>query len=61
VRKTKISAIRDRRSVKAEHREILRQALRLGRSKQSLKEMLLAMPNVGCDADFARMRDDGRE
>ncbi len=29
--------------------------------KADLKSLLLAMPNVGEDADFARLLDDGRE
>ena len=40
------------RSVEAEHREILREALQ-PRRVVSLKEHLLAMPDVGADADFA--------
>jgi antitoxin FitA len=42
-------------SMEEEHRRILRESL-LGRAgkKKSFKEALLAMPNVGKDADFAR-------
>jgi len=48
------------RSAEAEHREILREALLPERSKRSLKELLLAMPDVGEDSDFERDRDTGR-
>ena len=47
-------AARRRRSMEAEHREILRAALRPGRGTRSLKELLLRMPAVGEDSDFAR-------
>jgi hypothetical protein len=30
------------------------------RSRKTLKETLLAIPRVGEDADFARLRDTGR-
>src|SRR5215510_12677200 len=43
------------RSAEAEHREILRAALQPQRSG-SLKDHLLAMPDVGDDADFAIKR-----
>jgi len=46
-------AARNGRSVEAEHREILRQAVHTGRGR-SLKEHLLAMPDVGTDRDFER-------
>lgn len=60
-----VSALRRRaaehgRSMEAEHREILRQALQGGRPEQSLKELLKSMPNVGSDADFARVRQKPR-
>lgn len=55
VRALHTRAARHGRSVEAEHREILRQALRpQPEPKQSLKELLLAMPDVGEDADFER-------
>ena len=44
------------RSVEAEHREILRTALRCGRGRQSLKDLLKSMPPAGEDSDFARPR-----
>ena len=53
-------AAEHRRSTEAEHREILREALLAGRSR-SLKQHLLAMPDVGRDADFARLQDKGRK
>jgi plasmid stability protein len=48
------------RSAEAEHREILRTALRPRAGAASLKAHLLAMPNVGRDEDFARPADKGR-
>lgn len=43
------------RSAEAEHREILKQAL--DRPKQrSIADVLLSMPDVGTDADFAADR-----
>lgn len=60
VRELKIRAARNGRSAEEEHREILRRALRQGPSG-TLKEHLLAMPDVGDDADFVRLRDHGRE
>jgi antitoxin FitA len=47
-------AARNRRSMEAEHREILRGALTGGRRGQSLKELLQAMPDAGRDTDFRR-------
>ena len=47
------------RSAEAEHREILRAALQPGR-EASLKDHLLAMPDVGEDADFAVKRSRAR-
>src|SRR5437870_13765489 len=52
-------AARSGRSMEAEHREILRSALRPSR-KTSLKEWLLRMPDVGTDRDFVRARSRGR-
>lgn len=43
------------RSVEAEHRELLRRALRPGKG-DSLKDTLLNMPELGDDADFERPR-----
>ena len=47
------------RSAEAEHREILRAVLQ-PRPTVSLKQELLAMPDVGDDADFAIRRSPGR-
>jgi len=47
------------RSTEAEHREILRDALRARRSS-SLKAQLLQMPQVGSDADFEAPRPGAR-
>jgi len=47
------------RSAEAEHREILRAALQPQRSG-SLKDHLLAMPDVGEDSDFAVKRPRAR-
>jgi plasmid stability protein len=46
------------RSVEAEHREILAQALRRPR-KRSFVQVLMDMPEVGRDDDFARLDDAG--
>jgi plasmid stability protein len=50
-------AARHGRSAEAEHREILRAALRGDSEGPSFKEFLAAMPDVGTDADFAIPRD----
>jgi plasmid stability protein len=47
-------------SMEAEHREILRSVLRPGRARMGLKDLLLAMPAVGRDGDFARIRQKPR-
>lgn len=58
----RVRAAEHGRSAEAEHREILRETL-IGpcRSRRNLKEILLSMPAVGEDADFARPHDIGRE
>ena len=61
VHQLKLRAAQHGRSAEAEHREILRGALIAALTGESLKEMLLAMPSVGTDADFARPEDIGRE
>jgi antitoxin FitA len=61
VRELKLRAARHGRSAEAEHREILREALLPGKSKRSLKDLLLAIPQVGEDADFERNPDRGRD
>jgi plasmid stability protein len=62
VRALRVRAAGHGRSAEAEHREILREAL-LGprRARKPMKQLLLAMPDVGEDADFERPRDTGRE
>lgn len=49
-------AARRGHSMEAEHREILRAALRPSAGTTTLKEWLLRMPNAGTDRDFARNR-----
>jgi plasmid stability protein len=61
VAELKLRAARHGRSAEAEHREILRQALVPPTAKKPLKELLLAMPAVGDDADFVRLPDRGRK
>jgi antitoxin FitA len=61
VQALKIRAARHGRSAEAEHREILREALLPSRPKKTLKELLLAMPAAGEDADFERSPDLGRD
>jgi len=61
VRELKLRAAQHGRSAEAEHREILRDALLPARPRRSLKELLLAMPAVGEDADFERSSDPGRD
>ena len=56
----RVRAARRGRSVEAEHREILRQAVGDGRNRKGIKELLLAMPAVGTDSDFARSTARGR-
>ena len=53
-------AVRNGRSVEAEHRAILRAALRRGSGRQTLKDLLLSMPAGGEDSDFARPRQKPR-
>jgi plasmid stability protein len=60
VRELKVRAARHGRSAEAEHREILRGALRQPRPPVSLRELLLEIPDVGEDRDFERPRDRGR-
>ena len=60
VAELKKRAARSGRSVEAEHREILRTALRRGPGRQSLKDLLKSMPAAGEDSDFARPRQKPR-
>jgi len=50
-------AAKHRRSTEAEHREILREVLVPAGRRSSLKDHLLAMPDVGTDEDFERPPD----
>ena len=54
IAKLKRRAARHGRSTEAEHREILREALRHRGRGRSLKDLLLGMPPSGRDADFGR-------
>ncbi len=60
VRQLKVRAARRGRSAEAEHREILREALKPQGAAKTLKQRLLEMPAVGEDVEFARPRDVGR-
>lgn len=60
VRNLKRRAAEHGHSAEEEHREILRQAL-ASPSHLPFKDALLAMPDVGDDADFARDDDRGRD
>ena len=51
----RVRAAKNGRSAEAEHRAILEDALLGRRLTRSLKEIMLAMPDVGTDADFARV------
>ena len=61
VRELRLRAARHGRSAEAEHREILREVLLPAKSRRPLKELLLAIPQVGEDADFERLPDRGRD
>jgi plasmid stability protein len=61
VHRLKLRAAQHGWSMEAEHREILRQALLPPEPDVTLKALLLAMPLVGDDADFARLPDQERE
>lgn len=56
VRRLRARAARHGRSAEAEHREILAKALLAG-TDRALGDVLLDMPDVGDDADFARPRE----
>jgi len=60
-----VAALRTRaaqsgRSMEAEHRELLKSALRPARRRPSFKEWLERMPDAGTDRDFARTRSTAR-
>lgn len=59
VRRLKIRAAERGHSAEEEHRDILRQAL-IPTAQASLQDHLMAMPDVGYDADFERIDDAGR-
>lgn len=61
VRALKQRAARHGRSAEAEHREILRAALRGDAERASFKAALAAMPDIGEDGDFLVSRDLPRE
>lgn len=52
----KEQAARNGRSAEAEHREILKSALKRPR-KRTFNEILASMPNVGRDSDFNPRRE----
>jgi plasmid stability protein len=56
-RALKRRASRHGRSAEAEHREILREALRGDLARASFKQALASMPDVGADDDFVFERD----
>ena len=60
VRELRRRAAESGRSTEAEHRELLRAVLKPGRKPTQLKSLLLRMPAVGQDADFARDRKKAR-
>jgi len=53
-------AVQHGRSVEAEHREILREALLPARGHATFKDHLLAIPDAGTDEDFSRIGGTGR-
>lgn len=61
VQRLKERAARNGRSAEAEHREILRVALTESARIPTFKELLLQMPDVGEDEDFARQIDYPRD
>lgn len=61
VQRLKERAARNGRSAEAEHREILRAALTDTERIPTFKELLLQMPDVGEDEDFARQIDYPRD
>ena len=61
VQALKERAARHGRSAEAEHREILRGALRGSPRKKSLKKLLEEVPRLGLDPDLLRERGPGRE
>ena len=60
VRKLKLRAARNGTSAEEEHRRILRESLGPAPKSRTLKDLLLAIPDAGEDADFERSDDRGR-
>jgi plasmid stability protein len=60
-RKLKERARRHAVSMEEEHRRILQRALDEEGPEESLKDLLLSMPNVGRDSDFTRIPQKRRE
>jgi plasmid stability protein len=58
IKALKSRAIRHGRSAEAEHRALLADVLLQPRCRP-LAEVLAAMPDVGKDADFSRVQEDG--
>jgi len=52
LRRLKVRAAQNGRSAEAEHREILKEMLMAPRNMRSLRDLLLAMPEVGEDEEF---------
>lgn len=61
VQALKRRAVEHGRSAEAEHRQILRDALAPKQPRRTIKELLLAMPDVGDDSLFERPLDFGRD
>jgi len=57
VRRLRARAARHGRSAEAEHRDILRRTLGGRAPDRTLGELILAIPNVGSNADFKRKRE----
>lgn len=60
-RKLKERARKHAVSMEEEHRRILHRALEEEGPEESLKDLLLSMPSVGQDRDFARIPQKRRE
>lgn len=57
IRRLKVRAAQNGRSAEAEHRELLKTTLLAPRNMKTLKDLLLAMPEVGDDDDFDVSRE----
>jgi plasmid stability protein len=60
VRELKLRAARNGNSAEEEHRRILREVLGPVSPPRTLKDLLLAIPDIGDDSDFERSADRGR-